>query len=199
MTRPKPIQGILCQSDQHHKECQRCKIDKFAEISFDPDVGQSDGWAKVCKNCQTAEETAARNAAIARMVAQFDEAQLNLLYSFMHTHSAQHIRRVPHIMETLEAVMNMMGGAQGYAMHLMSNYISAKPGSFIRQRTLEIVGRWTQMVSEMGYVKPANQMTDEEIQKELAILGPQPQPVLGVVHHDGQYLPESAGRGTAAG
>jgi hypothetical protein len=98
-------------------------------------------------------------------VEKLDEASLTMLDTLLSGRGSD----VPHIVELYQRIIEIFDGVGGFAQHYMVNYLSAKPGSMIRQRMLDQVFKIAIKVSEEGMAQaPIDLMLDEDVQHELA-------------------------------
>lgn len=126
---------------------------------FDRDLSRDDGLRNVCKACRAKERQLAAYKEINEKVRQMDERSMEMLDTIANSGA-----RLPHIAEIYENTMEAFGGSAGLAAHLMGQYLSAKPGSTQRTKTLELIIRLATKVTEMGAAQlPVDLMNDEDL------------------------------------
>jgi hypothetical protein len=75
---------------------------------------------------------------------------------------------IAHIAEIFEALLSMFGGATGYAESMMSDYVSAAPGSIQRIQMHKVMQSYASKVTDSGAAKlPIESMDDEQLQVEV--------------------------------
>lgn len=150
------------------KQCRLCFQSYPATgMYFDRDESRPDGLRTECKSCRAEERKVEVDPELAEAIKGFDKDALNLLNEF--SKSKIDIESVPHLATVLQRVMEALGGAQGYARHLISSMLAAKPGSPTRLRHLEMIGRLAQKVTESGAAKvPKELLDDEDLEREIA-------------------------------
>lgn len=129
------------------------------------------GLSEVCRACANGakQRKRARSANAKRQVLE------QALQAAIDTSAALVARgesdRVPHYSELMTAMSRIFGGAEGIAAHMAATYRAAKPGSMVRQRILTQIVAMIGTGSEQGLVrKPANAMSDEEVNSEIQSL-----------------------------
>ena len=146
------------------KPCMTCGIEYPKTASFyHSDKQAKDGFKATCIECRRKQRKRRNADRVAKKVEQIDNLSLGMIDSLMQTGSD-----VPHVAEVFQRVMEAFNGAGGFAQHFMAQYLSAKPGSAIRQRMLDSVIRLATKVSDTGAAQiPVDMLTDEDLQMEL--------------------------------
>ena len=71
---------------------------------------------------------------------------------------------VPHMAELFEAIMTAFQGTQGFARHVMHTFLSAKPGSAVKQKILSDIIKLGQKTTETGLAQVSmDKLTTEEL------------------------------------
>lgn len=140
----------------------KCRAELPASaMHFDRDRSQPDGFKSVCKMCRAEQAQENENREIAERVDKLDSQSAKLLEMV-----TQPGAKVPHLNELFERVMEVYGGAAGFAKHYLANYLMAPPGSAVRQKHLDAVIRMgVQVTTSGGARKPLDIMSDEELEK----------------------------------
>lgn len=164
------------------KCCNECAEQLPAtEDYFYSDATRPDGLMSTCISCRTKRQVERENRAIADKVDQLDRAAINVIERLANDEDLSH---VPHVVEVYQRIMEAYDGVGGFAQHFMANYLSAKPGSQIRQRMLDKMINLAMKISEEGMAqKPVELMTDEDLQLELER---QAKRHLRITHDDGE-------------
>lgn len=131
---------------------------------FDRDRGNTSGFKHTCKVCRSAKRDRAEEEEIQKRVRAFDSNAMKALEKILEGEGSA----VPHIAELLQRMMQVFGGASGFARHTMNQFLSAAPGSSQRTKMLQIISAMTTKVSELGAAKvPRELMTDEDLEKAI--------------------------------
>jgi len=131
---------------------------------FDRDSSKEDGLRSVCKLCRADEYDQRQKMALDERIKMIDEASLRLIDKLARSGSD-----VPHMAELYQRIMEAFDGVGGYAAHFMAQYLSAAPGSSIREKMLNHIMKLGIKVSESGHAQiPVELMTDEDLQIELS-------------------------------
>lgn len=65
----------------------------------------------------------------------------------------------------VEDILRPFGGSRGLGLQLAATYVTAKPGSAVRQRILQNIMQHVKVASELGYAKkPLEMLSDEELE-----------------------------------
>lgn len=121
------------------------------------------GYRQTCKQCRTEDARDQKNRAVARRVEKLDAAAAELIDRV----SMGQFRQSPDLIQMATEVLFAFGGPEGYAQHLLANYLSAKPGSPVRQKTLDRVLTLMERMHAAGIKTAYDQMTNEELAEEL--------------------------------
>jgi hypothetical protein len=193
----RPVKALTAQAGM--KFCGKCQkeLPKNRDF-FDQDKEKEDGFKNWCKTCRKERRDLAKAKEAAEMMKTLD---LSVLANLADAKPGG--TTIPHVAEVYQNVMALMGGVQGYAMHLVANFIAAPPGGQIRQRIIADIGKMGMAVSDSNKVSmPSELMTDDDLETELKrreermkIL---PGTFTDVTNEEGPEQPD-AGRDAAAG
>jgi hypothetical protein len=152
--------------DGLRKKCTRCEFEKFPEEQFATDVREVDGFAPICKACQAEIDREEHLLEVDSRIRTLDRATLRVLELLGNT-PAREIVESPHVISLLQDLTRVWGGTQGFAQHVMGQFVAAAPGGMMRQKCLEMYERVLTRASEAGHTKkPLHAMTDDELQQE---------------------------------
>ena len=152
------------------KQCEACTKLLYLE-RFEKDNEQLDGMAKVCKSCSQQMADMEFCDEIHTMIRTMDSTALKTLESLgsKGPTNAKQLAALPHAATLLEDIMNVWGGSEGFAQHLMAEYLAARPGSQLRHSTIKSVMSLVKFVSEQNYVtQPLETMSDEQLEAHYA-------------------------------
>lgn len=147
------------------KMCMECGEGyEMPEKHFDKDATKPDGLRTTCKTCRAEKDLKKEDNRIAKIVDDMDQHSVELLMGLAGSGSD-----VPHSAEIFQTLLRVFGGMDGFAQHYMLQYLSAKPGSQIRQRMLDTIIKLGMKVTDSGAAQlPVEMMGDEDIERELA-------------------------------
>ncbi len=147
------------------QKCQACGDDLPLNANyFDRDRGNTNGFKHICKECRAKKRDDAEEEEIQRKVKQFDSNAMKALEKILEGEGSA----VPHVAELLQRMMQVFGGASGFARHTMNQFLSAAPGSSQRTKMLQIIAAMTTKVSELGAAKvPRELLSDEDLEKAI--------------------------------
>lgn len=145
------------------QECLECKESLPVNANyFDRDRGNVNGFKHICKECRAEKRDRDEESEVAKRIKQFDHKALLALEKIIEGQGSA----VPHIAEILQRMMEVFGGASGYARHTMNQFLACPPGTAQRTKVLQIISAMTTKVSELGAAKvPRELMTDEELER----------------------------------
>ena len=127
---------------------------------FDRDAAREGGLRPVCKQCRVKQREVRRMQELQEQIKELDEHSLSILDKITRTGSD-----VPHVAEVFQRLMEAYDGAGGFAQHFMAQYLTAKPGSTVRTKMLDLVLRLAQKTSESGAARiPIELLEDEDLQ-----------------------------------
>lgn len=146
------------------KICGKCQQELPKNTDhFDRDSSKPSGFKGWCKKCRAERRAMTQAKEAAQMLEKLDLAIVANLAEAKPGGSC-----IPHQAEVYQNIMALMGGAQGLAMHFVSTYIAAKPGSMTRERMLGQINKMGASLSESAKVSPPTElMSDEEIEARL--------------------------------
>jgi len=156
------------------RTCSLCNIELPLTASyFDRKRDAPDGFRSECKQCRK-EKREKGNRDDGQLIDPNDDdasakAMRRLKRSLMNAPANE--SRLPHQAEIYERLMDLAGGASGFAELYMASVLAAPVGSINRQKGLDAILRLGIKVSEDGQ---ANQriedMSQEDIERELGRL-----------------------------
>lgn len=153
-----------CKVGEGEKFCHTCQLVRPAtEDWFDHDAEAADGWKPSCKPCRKGQKTRNRVRKLRKVAKRYEMTVANAL-SMMSNGGAN----CPHSAELLENVVTLLGGVQGMAKLFVSDYLSAAPGSPVRQKSMANLMKLTSEVTATGAAKlPKHLMSNEDIDREM--------------------------------
>jgi hypothetical protein len=168
-------------------------MEKYPEEQFAHDSHTVDGFSRVCKLCMEEIAREEHLLLVEQRIRTLDKASLQVLER-LAVMPARTLNKSPHVLSLLEDLTQVWGGTQGFAQHLMAQYLAATPGGMIRNKLLESFIFLVHKISEAGYAKkPLSAMSDEELEAEASSRRQALLLKLGVT--DGQVnLPYTGGR-----
>ena len=170
------------------KVCGHC-LNEFPanQDYFDRDMSKPDLLRNWCKECRKNKQEMKRLNDAATVIEAMDKELLRGL-----TQSKNGGSNVPHIAQLCEAIVQILGGHQGVAQHFVATMLAAKPGSQTRERMLSAVIKTITALSDSNKVSmPAELMSDEDLDKELALRAERAQ-VFNVTPQENTVDPEAA-------
>lgn len=143
------------------RPCVECGRDfPLSKQYYDRDNNSPDGFRPVCKLCRAGVMKEAMDAKLAQKIKQLDDQSLEALNRVADKGSD-----TPHIAEVYNSIMDLFGGAPGYAERLKAQYLAAPPGSFLRTRMLELIYKMSKEVTVTGMATVTHDMlTNEELE-----------------------------------
>lgn len=148
------------------KVCQRSSGGCGQELPkspdyFDRDNSRPDGLKSICKSCRAEQRKKREDEALAEKLKSLERTALLTMEQMVSKGSS-----VPHMAEVFQRLMESFNGVDGFAQHYMAQYLSAQPGSAIRQKMLDTMIRLNQKVSESGAAqKSLEDLTDEDLER----------------------------------
>lgn len=144
------------------RPCVECGRDyPLSKEYYNRDNNSPDGFRAVCKLCRAGVAKEAMDAKLAEKIKQLDDQSLEALDRVADKGSD-----TPHIAEAYNCIMDLFGGAPGYAERLKAQYLAAPPGSFLRTRMLELIYKMSKEVTTTGMATVTHEMlTTEELEK----------------------------------
>lgn len=159
MSLPKRITNVPASGMKVCGHCQK-EFPKNKDW-FDRDSCKEDGFKNWCKKCRQERRNKQQLVEAASLMQKLDLSVVSNL-----SNSRPGGTDVPHAAEIYQNVMALFGGVQGFAMHWMGTFISAKPGSQTRERMLTGMQKLSQAVSDSNKVSmPSDLMSDEDLDK----------------------------------
>ena len=151
--------------DAPWQKCDKCQSElPVTAYYFDRDQQEPSGFRKTCKVCRKNKEKRVNDLEIAAAVEQFDKLALRTLEKAIIGGGAN----IPHVAEVFEQIMQLAGGASGYARTLWLTFLSSPPGSNQRVKLLSLMKDFGVKTTETGAAKkPLDMMTEEELKIEL--------------------------------
>lgn len=154
------------------RKCQLCRCEFPATLEFFCH-GKTDpsGLSIECRECVNASR---KRRSLRKQNAKRN--QLNQALDHAITEAAELSRAgkrgtVPHLVELIQSLSEVFGGAPGIAAHVGATYRAAKPGSMVRQRILGQVVAMVTAGTEQNLVrKPESAMNDDELAAEIQSL-----------------------------
>lgn len=146
------------------KVCGKCQreLPKNTDF-FARDQEKEDGFKSWCKVCRKESRDLAKAKEAAEVLKTLDMGILRNLAEAKPGGTT-----VPHVAEIYQNVMALLGGVQGFSMHLVANLHAAPPGGQIRQRILHDVLKMGEAVSDSNKVSmPAELMSDDDLETEI--------------------------------
>ena len=144
------------------KVCTECNMTIPLDAQhYDRDRHSADGFRDVCKMCRKEQRETPKKSPSETMRSIEDEA-MDALGKIDPT-QAETIS-VPHMAELFEAIMTAFQGTQGFARHVMHTFLSAKPGSAVKQKILSDIIKLGQKTTETGLAQVSmDKLTTEEL------------------------------------
>lgn len=146
------------------KYCEKCNELKAFD-AFHADENTEDKHRAWCKTCRAQDRFDKKmRASQNKQIQKLDNEGFRTLNKL----AAKGGSLAPHKSEALEHIMIAFGGAAGFGKWLFANFITAPPGSAIRERMLSRILDLIERVSESNdSSKPIEEMDDDEIQQHL--------------------------------
>ena len=147
-----------------NKECSSCYVLYPATNEyFHTDNDKEDGLKTECKQCRKEKKKQLENQDIDARIQKLEAEGIKLLDVLASRGSS-----IPHMAETFQRLIDVFGGAGGFAQHYLANYLSTPAGSSTRQKMLDTILRLNIKVSESGAAqKSLEEITDEELDLEI--------------------------------
>lgn len=124
-----------------------------------------DKCMKVCKECEERDRKRLEDTALAARVEIVDDAAMKVIKSVA---KSKNPARIPHIADIFERIMNICGGAEGYAQKLMDDYEAAEEGSIQRTQLHKLITTYAMKTTEVGAAeKPIDALEDDEIESKI--------------------------------
>lgn len=124
-----------------------------------------DKCKSICKECMERDRKALDNTALAARVEMVDDAAMNVIKTVA---KSKNPARIPHIADIFERIMNLCGGAEGYAQKLMDDYEAAEEGSIQRTQLHKLITTYAMKTTEVGAAeKPTDSLDDDEIESKI--------------------------------
>lgn len=150
------------------KQCAFCGAYKpLGTEHYSTNHVTDDGYASVCLECEGKQEQKKHEEEFQARLAKLRGTSLKVLDTMTDQGT-----EVPHIAEVYQRLMELCGGSAGFAKEVYLHMVSAKPGGMVKQRSLDVLLRLAEKVSESGAAQKSldsmsNEELDEEIQKSL--------------------------------
>jgi hypothetical protein len=146
------------------KCCLKCSELKSLD-AFHADENTEDKHRAWCKTCRAQDRFDKKMRATQnKQIQKLDNEGFKTLDKLARSGGSL----APHKSEALEHIMVAFGGAAGFGRWLFANFITAPPGSAIRERMLSRILDLIERVSETDHSnKPVEEMDDEEIRSHL--------------------------------
>lgn len=149
------------------QKCNKCQGEfPITAYYFDRDQQEPTGYRKTCKVCRKGEGKRLGDLELAETVSRVDKMALRLLEKAIGEIGRG--SNIPHVGEVFEEMMQIMGGAKGYATRVALAIMSAPAGSNQQMKGLSIVKDFAIKATDTGAAKkPVDLLTDEELELEL--------------------------------
>lgn len=150
------------------KRCEACgRVLPLTEEAFHKDPNAVDGYRSDCKVCRNQQLASASHTAIGNeMARRFEQADLEFLKIIESLPPATEMDNVPHMAALYERLNYYLGGADGWARHMMMVYLQSGPA--IRARILFKLSELGVHVSKEGYARvPVDMLSTEDLEREL--------------------------------
>lgn len=151
---------------QNDSEMRKCRgpCQQVLDVNeFDVDKDKVSGRKAWCKACRARKKAANNISDAEQIVASIDGTVLAQLKQ-----ASVGGTMLPHQIQALEAIMQLIGGVDGYAMLWAQTFTAAPPGSQTRERMLANLHKAIQACSDDGKVsKPRELMSDDELQASI--------------------------------
>ena len=140
------------------RHCEECSQDlELTKENFACVRGTHANYERVCRKCMKA----------LKAKAKMQELETTALTKFMES-AGSGGSDIPHTSEMLEGLMRVFGGTNGFANLVAKQYFDCKPGSRLRNSTLEMVTRLaTKNTEHGGAKKPLELMTEQELEEAI--------------------------------
>ena len=140
------------------RRCEECEEDlELKKENFACVRGTHANFERICRKCKKTLEAKAKMQAL-------EAAAVEKFIEVGGTGGSD----VPHTSEMLESMMRVFGGTNGFANLVAKQYFDCKPGSRLRNSTLEMVTRLaTKNTEHGGAKKPMELMTEEELEEQI--------------------------------
>lgn len=149
--------------EQGQQQCVSCG--EFLPMSghyFDADRSSTTGYRADCKQCRAEDRKGKENRRLDERIQRLEETAL----TFIEKVATTNVHVPVEVDAVAEEVLYVFGGPRGFAQHILANYLSAKPGSPVRQKTLDrIVTLFERVDQKTGGVLA--QKSSEELKEEL--------------------------------
>lgn len=134
-----------------------------SEDFFDKDSSRASGFRSICKECRAADRQMAKLDEQSKTIAKLDRYLEDAMED-----ACPGGTNLPHIAEIYQETVSLFGGVRGVALHLVGNFMAAKPGGQVRQRILDSLLRLSESISGEGKLAPPVElMSDEDLDREL--------------------------------
>jgi hypothetical protein len=129
---------------------------------WDVDASRADGFRRICKKCRALARELKKSQTLDKAIKKLDRATSRAL-SLAQNGGTD----VPHMAETFEHLMRLLGGVQGFSRHVIANMMAAAPGSQTRERILNSILKLNMAVTEEGATVMPTDLTDADLEREL--------------------------------
>lgn len=144
--------------------CSDCGFSCNHATAFEYFERTADGFSNRCIACHNKHQIAEAVKTRRQLMRQVDAVALATLAKAKPGGT-----NAPHLATLLAEITRLFGGAEGFAMHFVSTYLSSKPGSPVRQRLLGQYLNLAAGTTATGKAAlPVEQMSDEELAEALA-------------------------------
>lgn len=167
--RANPLHGALRMEDEAAgmKQCGGPCLQLLGLDEFDADNSKPDGKKTWCKHCRAEQEEKKKDIQTRESLTKlFDKMDASVLLSMGDEYGGG--TNIPHQVQGLEVVIELMGGIRGFAMQYVAHMLATPPGSAMRQKALDKIWQLIMQCSDEGKVsKPRELMSDEELEADL--------------------------------
>lgn len=129
---------------------------------FDADRSSPTGFRGDCKQCRAENRKARENSRLDERIQRLEETAL----TFIDKVSTTNVHVPVEVDNVAEELLYVFGGPRGFAQHVLANYLSAKPGSSVRQKALDRIITLFERVDQRTGGALA-QKSSEELKDEL--------------------------------
>lgn len=152
--------------DTPWQKCDKCRSDLPRNAYYyHRDAQEPSGFRKTCNTCRKKKEKRIGDLEISTAVERYDKMALRLLEKAA---AAQSGSNIPHVAEVFERLMEMAGGATGFAQHVWLTFLAAPPGSQQRVKLLSLIKDFGIKTTDTGAAKkPVEMLDDEELELEM--------------------------------
>lgn len=171
---PDEVEIPEVEAKKTHRRCTACGKLKPLTVEFwNRDDTKSEGFREMCKVCRAKRRRDSQSKQALtegeQALSVVDRDAAILLNTIIESKQGLPTSTLPHIATMFEKLMEVFGGAEGFAQHFMHNFLMAAPGSQQRQRMMDSMMRLGIKTTEAGSAKiPLELLSEDDLEREIA-------------------------------